>query len=195
MYTNPMDSITIQIPALNGSSPKKFMEHGKELLPSIEKLLPISKYHTKTATTIIAMIAENNKHTSNSPINIKINANELRILITATDEGPGFKHDILKSTQEKFSTETGSLGKGLISLIRMIISCRGEILIQNNKTNNGYCFKESSVLTGVQLDSRISAIKTFANTNTNGTLIKIMIPTQSLRKDTSSINLDSYVQW
>ena len=193
-----MNTFTLQIPALANNQPKTLTQYGKEYLATLTELFPIESFHTKTIASLIGIIAENNKHNENHPIDINITINNDNMHITAIDVGPGFKAPILQCIQEKFSTAKDSMGKGLFSLLIIVVSCNGKLIIQSNKLKEKYSFQKANDAnqTQIMIDEIISAIKLpFNNNESKGLLVEIIIPMESINKKTSHLDLDAYTNF
>ncbi|MEI7942421.1 MAG: hypothetical protein WCH76_04525 [Candidatus Riflemargulisbacteria bacterium] len=190
-----MNTFTLQIPALANNQPKTLTQYGKEYLATLTELFPIESFHTKTIASLIGIIAENNKHNENHPIDINITINNDNMHITAKDEGPGFRAPILQSIQEKFSTAENSMGQGLFSLLIIVITCNGRLIIQSNKLQEKYSFQKASAVyqKQIMIDQIISAIEQpITNNESYGLHIEIIIPMKSIDKRTSHLDLDAY---
>ncbi len=191
-----MEKNQITIAPVN-NTPIDFIAHSKMLLPEIATLLPTDIYHTKTIATIIGMIAENNKHNENNKISIIIEKDDTNLKITANDEGPGFSAPILTCIKESFTTYTKSAGQGLFSLLLITISCNGTIIIESKKMKEKYSFQKAiqNNTQQIMIDDVISAIKANYENKEYGLITKIIIPLNSLNKQTAHLNLDSYINW
>ncbi len=191
--------INFQIIAYNPhEKTKNLIQFATDFLPILVKQFPIETYYTKTLATLIGIIAENNKHNNYNPIDITINKNNNHLIVTAEDNGPGFKLPILTSIKEKTSSLTTSLGEGLYSLLITTISCGGSLFIQSKNFKETYIFQHNNKnsLTQINLDEIISAKKLpYNKKNNNGLTIKIIIPIKNLNKKTAQINLDKYINW
>lgn len=190
-----MKNINIQIPPFANNQPKTLTQYGKEYLATLTELFPIESFHTKTIASLIGIIAENNKHNENHPIDINMNIKNDNIHITATDNGPGLKAPILQCIQDKFSTTKDSMGQGLFSLLIIVISCNGRLIIQSNKLKEKYSFQKANDVypKQIMIDKIISAIEQpIINNESYGLLIEIIIPMKSIDKRTSHLDLDAY---
>ncbi|MDD4526496.1 MAG: hypothetical protein PHF25_00490 [Candidatus Margulisbacteria bacterium] len=184
----------ITVPAFENKT-KTLVHYGKEYLPTLIETFPLETFHTKTIAALIGILAENSKHNNNNPIDVTISTDNDYLYIDADDSGPGFEAPILVSIKEKFSTYKNSKGKGLFSLIIIIISCNGTLSIQSKKRKEAYSFQQrlNNNPNQIMLDELISAIKIpYQTENAKGLQIKIFIPLKNIKKATAEINLDSY---